>query len=257
MSKRKTTEQFISDAIKVHGDKYDYSKVEYKGCDDNVLIICPIHGEFSQTPTHHLLGCGCKRCMADKMKSLCHGVGYNDYNGRTRVNGKDIPSYKHWYHMICRCYSPIFQRDNPTYKECSVCEEWLTFSNFKKWFDENYVEGYCLDKDILVQGNKIYSPDTCAFVPQHINHLLLSRKLKKTQHKRGIYWDKDVSKFRALLSIEGKSKKIGYFNTEQEAFEAYKQAKYEEITRIATNAYNNGEIDYRVHQALLNYKIEE
>lgn len=64
MSKKKTTEQFISEAIKVHGDKYDYSKVEYKGCNTDVLIICPIHGEFSQTPTHHLLGCGCKRCMA-------------------------------------------------------------------------------------------------------------------------------------------------------------------------------------------------
>ena len=257
MSKRKTTEQFISDAIKVHGNKYDYSKVEYKGSNTDVLIICPIHGEFSQTPTHHLLGCGCKRCMADKMKSLCHGVGYNDYNGQTRVNGKDIPSYKHWYHMICRCYSPIFQRDNPTYKGCSVCEEWHTFSNFKKWFDEHYVEGYCLDKDILVQGNKVYSPDTCAFVPSKINHLLLCRKINKPQYKRGIYWDKGMSKFRALLSIEGKSKKLGYFNTEKEAFEAYKQAKYDEIKRVASNAYANGEIEFRVYQGLLNYKIEE
>lgn len=257
MGKRKTTEQFISESIKVHGNKYDYSKVEYVDSERKVTIICPVHGEFKQSPFHHLLGHACKRCMADKMKSLCHGVGYNDYNGRTRVNGKDIPSYKHWYQMICRCYSPIFQKDNPTYKGCSVCEEWHTFSNFKRWFDDHYVEGYCLDKDILVQGNKVYSPDTCAFVPQYINHLLLSRQLKKTQHKRGIYWDKCTSKFRALLSIEGKSKKLGYFNTEQEAFEAYKKAKYEEINRVASNAYNNGEINHRVYRALLNYKIED
>ena len=65
---RKTKEQFISDAIKVHGDKYDYSKVEYKGKDIKVCIICPIHGEFWQRPHNHLEGEGCPICSESYLK---------------------------------------------------------------------------------------------------------------------------------------------------------------------------------------------
>lgn len=58
-SVRKTKEQFIADAISVHGDKYDYSNVEYKTNATKVCIICPRHGEFWQTPNDHLRGRGC------------------------------------------------------------------------------------------------------------------------------------------------------------------------------------------------------
>ncbi len=58
----KTTEQFIEDARKVHGDKYNYSKVEYIDKETPVIIICPIHGEFKQRPSVHLSGWGCKKC---------------------------------------------------------------------------------------------------------------------------------------------------------------------------------------------------
>ena len=59
---RITTEEFINKAKKVHGDKYDYSKVEYKNNSTKICIICPIHGEFWQTPSSHLGGCGCPKC---------------------------------------------------------------------------------------------------------------------------------------------------------------------------------------------------
>ena len=75
MSKRKTKEQFIEEAHKVHGDKYDYSKVEYKGVDTKVCIICPIHGEFWQTPYHHVNNkYGCKLCgyIKNRNKQLKH-----------------------------------------------------------------------------------------------------------------------------------------------------------------------------------------
>ena len=60
--RRSTAENFIKKARKIHGDKYDYSKVEYKNSNTKVTIICPIHGDFEQTPATHLQGKGCSKC---------------------------------------------------------------------------------------------------------------------------------------------------------------------------------------------------
>ena len=62
MSKKLTTEIFIERARKIHGNKYDYSKVVYVNCYSLIIIICPLHGEFVQTPTVHLSGRGCQKC---------------------------------------------------------------------------------------------------------------------------------------------------------------------------------------------------
>ena len=88
-------EEFISRARKVHGDKYDYSKVEYVNCDTLVCIICPEHGEFWQSPYHHLHGDGCPKCghrncvyMTDewiKLAKKVHGDKY-DYSKVEYVN---------------------------------------------------------------------------------------------------------------------------------------------------------------------------
>ena len=64
---RKDDEQFINEAKDVHGDKYNYSKVEYKNKEKNVCIICPKHGEFWQRAANHLKGCGCPKCRHEKM----------------------------------------------------------------------------------------------------------------------------------------------------------------------------------------------
>ena len=58
----KKTNEFIEKAIKKHGDKYDYSKVDYKKSNTKVIIICKIHGDFEQTPGCHLAGSGCQKC---------------------------------------------------------------------------------------------------------------------------------------------------------------------------------------------------
>lgn len=66
--KRYSTESWIAKARSVHGDKYDYSKVEYIDCNTKICIICPIHGEFWQTPSEHLQGKGCSLCANDRKK---------------------------------------------------------------------------------------------------------------------------------------------------------------------------------------------
>lgn len=52
-----------------------------------------------------------------------------------------------------------------------MCKEWHMYENFYKWFKDNYIEGFSLDKDIAIEGNKEYSPTACAFVPQSVNSL--------------------------------------------------------------------------------------
>lgn len=173
---KSNSDDFVAKANIVHSNFYDYSKVEYKGAHMKVRVICPIHGEFSITPANHLSGKGCAQCGIEKRKGIILGVAYNDLDAVS-----DTILYSHWMSMLKRCYDTNHLKHYPTYEMCSVCEEWRQLSNFKEWFDKNYVEGWQLDKDILVKGNKEYSPETCCFVPQEINKLFNSRVKEKTR----------------------------------------------------------------------------
>lgn len=97
--------------------------------------------------------------------------------------GEILPNYKSrtfrvWKEMIRRCYDEKLRDKYPTYKNVIVCKEWLCYAYFKKWFDENYIENYELDKDKKQQGikNKIYSPKTCCFISKSENVSLAAAK---------------------------------------------------------------------------------
>ena len=120
----------------------------------------------------------------------------NDVKGVYRtVNGKRVvcPYYARWAQMINRAYNPKFHLVQPTYKGVQVCEKWLTFSNFKVWMQGQNWEGLELDKDILVNGNNIYSEDNCRFVPKRINNLLSSSKNSRGQYPLGVCFAKKTS----------------------------------------------------------------
>lgn len=255
MPKKLTQEEFIKRAVEVHNDKYDYSKVNYINNTTKICIICPKHGAFFQTPNMHLYQKqGCKKCRSDKMKKKICGVGINDYHGVIKIKDKHIKSYQVWHEMLLRCYDGKTQRKHPTYSECSVCDEWLSYSNFKKWFDDNYIEGYELDKDIFIKGNKVYSPNTCCFVPKNINLLLIKRGASRGNCAIGV--SKNRNYYIARLSKYGKQVHIGCFKTEQEAYLAYKKAKEETIKEVAYNSFLKKEINSKIYEALLNYKVE-
>ena len=95
-------------------------------------------------------------------------LGFGEY--RQTINNTQTESYKTWYQMLRRCYDEKQLNRNTSYKGCTVCEEWHNFQNFAKWYEENYYkidgETMALDKDILSKDNKIYSPETCIFVPK-------------------------------------------------------------------------------------------
>lgn len=222
--KRFTKEEFVSAARSIHGDKYDYSKVEYKNNATKVCIVCPIHGEFWQAPVNHLnQKQGCSKCFHESVKKPVYGHGINDteYVFETK-------DYKIWRNMLERCYCEKTQKKYPTYIGCYVCDDWLLFSNFKKWFSENYIEGFELDKDIILINNKIYSPDTCCFVPREINSLLRKSVVNKNS---GIYKTKS-GKYQALISVDKKRRNLGTFNTFNEAKEARDKVFYEKLKNV-------------------------
>lgn len=247
MGKRKTTSQFIAEAKAIHGDKYDYSQTKYLGATQKLQITCPIHGAFYQLPHAHIAGEGCPSCY--------HTVlGMAIYDG----GGNDCPIIKHkWDSMINRCYNPQALSKRPSYQECYVCEEWLMFSNFKKWFEDpanGYQEGYHLDKDILTKGNKVYSPDTCCFVPQEINSLFTKHTRKRGKYPIGVTLIRGL--YIANVNINSHRIRLGGYHTPEEAFQAYKIAKEQHIKELAEKYFQEGKINKKVYDALMKYEVE-
>ena len=248
-SVRKTTEQFIAEAKDVHGDKYDYSKVEYKNNHDKVCIICPIHGEFWQYPKDHLLKSGCKKCyQCSKSK---YGVAICDIPNCSNNN-----YYNTWRAMLNRVFGRSYKISYPSYKNSAICNEWLTLSKFKEWFDDpnnGYIEGYHLDKDILIKGNKLYSPNHCCFVPSEIN-TLFSVKHKRNDLPIGV--TNCGNKYKSQF-FDGKNKLyLGVFSTTYDAFNAYKKVKERHIKNIAEKYFQEGKITEKVYNALMKYEVE-
>lgn len=243
---RKTTEQFIAEAKAVHGDKYDYSKVEYKTSRDKVCIICPVHGEFWQTAFRHLRGEGCPSCPRKRTIGSCDMRGV-----------KHTRCYNIWNGIIIRCYTD--RRPSAiSYVGCCVCEEWLTFSNFYKWFSNplnGYQDGYDIDKDVLIKGNKIYSPRTCCFLPPELNKVFIKGKARRGVYPIGVY-PLPSGRFASRIQIKGKQVHIGTFDCIEDAFNAYKATKEQYIKELAESYFKEGKITERVYQALMKYEVE-
>lgn len=166
-----------------------------------------------------------------------HGVGINDSNYQTQptVNGKRLACkiYNAWRNMITRCYGEKSLQRNPTYKDCTVDPAWYSFMAFRSWMIKQDWEGKQLDKDILIPGNKLYSPDTCIFVSCQINSLLTDRLAGRGDYPMGVSWDKESKKFRAYINNSNKLKNLGRFDTIKEAHAVARKAKAKHITDIA------------------------
>ena len=177
----------------------------------------------------------------------------------TRINGKKTRIYDTWHDMLRRCYDHSYKEKHPTYAECEVCKEWLNYQNFAQWYEQNYYEIneeiMNLDKDILIKGNKIYSPNTCIFVPQNINKLFIKCNAARGDLPIGVTYKKQCRKYAAVCRINGSNKKhLGYYNTSEEAFQAYKVFKENLIKQIA-NQYIDL-IPQSLYDAMINYEVE-
>ena len=168
---------------------------------------------------------------------LVYGVGINDadYSVQPIINGKQhmCHIYRVWVNMLNRCYCSKMHLISPTYIGCSVSKEWQTFSNFRKWMVTQESKGKQLDKDILHEGNKIYSVNTCCFVSNYINSLLNDRLASRGKYLIGVNFNKANNIFASNLSIFGRTKYLGCFKTEIDAHIAWRKAKAAYIIEAA------------------------
>ncbi|QWX10202.1 HNH endonuclease [Vibrio phage vB_VpP_BT-1011] len=122
-----------------------------------------------------------RRNIKDPLFRSVSGVGFIGIGCYTpSKKGVHTSAYCVWVDMLKRCYNERVQIKHPTYKGCTVHSVWHNFQNFAKWYEENYPKDggkYDLDKDIKIDGNKVYSPEACLFVS----------RLKNTQKARAVH----------------------------------------------------------------------
>lgn len=185
------------------------------------------------------------------------GVGYI---GEGKYGPRENPDvYNIWSNMLKRCYVHSVQIKHPSYKGCSVAEEWHNFQNFAEWCysQVEYLENpdWHLDKDILVKGNKVYSPWTCSFVPRLINNTFSNRKNRRGDYPLGVTKDKRSNSFRASVQVGGRTKDLGFFKSPELAHRAYKEVKESVVRELAEKF--KGKIKEDVYLALMAWEVEE
>ena len=192
-----------------------------------------------------------------------HGyIGEGKY--KSKENGKYIRIYTIWNGILQRCYDEKYHERNHTYIGCKASEEFHNFQNFGYWDNENYYEieneVMCLDKDILVKGNKLYSSETCIYVPEQINKLFTKGDKLRGDLPIGVSYHKASGKFQARCKLyfpetgKSKLKHLGYYETSEQAFEVYKEFKENHIKEVAD--YYKDKIPTKLYDVMYNYQVE-
>ena len=195
--------------------------------------------------------------VKDRYLPSVHGIGILGAKYPVSEDGRDTKEYTLWNNMLNRCYNDTYKNKNKTYVGCKVSENFKSYEYFYEWchkqigFDN---EGWQLDKDLLVKGNKVYSEDTCVFLPKEINSVLTKSTATRGENLIGVCWCKKATAFKARVrKNKGKQEHLGFFNTEIEAFNAYKQDKEYYLKELA-NKWKS-QIDERAYNALMNYEV--
>ena len=220
---------------------------------NNVLV------EFESGQTYNVDMSSLRRgSVRDRYGEKVCGVGINDVVGSSTTH-KDVRML--WKGILTRCYG---RKVTEAYKGCSICVRWVKLSNFiadiEKIpnFDKLFKQGWSLDKDILVKGNKVYSPETCCIVPSEVNQLFISQKQNRGRLPIGVIFNAIDGSFTAQLSkrlTDGKQRLRKNFKTVEEAFLFYKESKESYIKTVA-NMYKD-RLDFRCYEAMVNWVVEE
>ena len=199
------------------------------------------------------------RCTMNK---LVYGVGFNDKTRPAKVDGKNVKEYKLWQDMLTRCFSEKLQTRYPTYKGCNVSDNFLHYSFFYDWCQEQIGFGkvddkgryWQLDKDLLFVGNKTYSETTCVFVPKEINVFFVDSGASRGNYPLGVNFHKASGKYVARCWVNGNQQHLGLFNTPQEAFAVYKPFKEALCKQLALKWQS--EIDSRLFNAMIKWSVK-
>ena len=184
-----------------------------------------------------------------------HGSGaVMDLQGK--FAGKRTKEYALWLAMIQRCYNPAAHLKRPRYEGCEVSTYFKLYSNFAEWCGSQVgfnIQGFDLDKDLLVKGNKLYSESTCVFIPKEINIALEKANKLRGDLPIGVSYNSQRGKYAAHMKVNGRSKSLGRYATVGEAFIAYKAAKERHLKALADKWKD--QIDLRAYKALINYEV--
>ena len=197
--------------------------------------------------------------VKDKSCETVYGVGIVGTKYKTKIpTGKSCKEYNTWKDMIKRCYHTNFKSKNKTYNDCISSENFKYYEYFYEWchkqigFSEH---GFEIDKDLLVKGNKLYSENTCVFLPKEINYVLVKCNSSRGEYPIGVCFHKQRNKFLSNIRLNnGKKNYLGLFDTPEKAFNAYKEAKEEYLKELAEKWKDK--IDPRAYHALINYTVE-
>ena len=196
--------------------------------------------------------------VKDPYSPSVYGMGVLGTKYQSTINGVKTKECTLWQSMLQRCYSDNFKKKNPTYEGCEVSDKFKSYEYFYEWCHKQVGfnnDGWQLDKDLLTKGNKVYSENSCVFIPAEINSLLIKCTASRGEYLIGVCWSNTNKAFRARVSKnKGKREYLGSFKTELEAFNAYKQTKESFIKEQANNW--KSQIDERAYEALINYKVE-
>ena len=219
--------------------------------------------EYDWTFKHTTYGNFKKGLIKCPYEPRYYGKGYlGEGKYKTTENGKITDEYDIWHSMLRRCYNPKIHERNPTYKDCLIEEYLFNFQHMAEWINKNYYEvpgeQMCLDKDILCKGNKVYSRETCIFVPQRINKLFTKRDNSRGDNPIGV--DQLPLGNYQVRCWNGFGKRIwlGTYTTKQQAFQVYKNYK-EKVIKEVIDSYEGiiPEPHYsKLKEAMYNYKVE-
>ena len=206
-----------------------------------------------------------KGCVRNPYGRYVYGVGIVGNEDIYDENGDLSFIYRMWSNMIGRCYNNSGRDRDISYLDCEVDERWHLYKNFKEWVcsQENYEQWKSLDKkgidkDILIKGNRIYSPDTCCLVPGYINNLFTKHDKKRGKYCIGVSYHKRDHVFTGTCHnpFTNKFEHLGYFKTEEEAFLQYKLIKETIIQRAAKLEFNKGTITKQCYNSMMKYQVE-
>jgi hypothetical protein len=187
---------------------------------------------------------------------LVYGVGiYEKGRHLASINNRLTKPYKLWSSMLHRCYSPLSLELKPTYEAVTVEGDFLEFQLFGDWLDIHYVDGWSLDKDILIPGNKVYRSDRCCMVPMLINTQLNHNRVSRGKWPTGVTYCRRGKRFLAKISQDGQTVNIGQYGSPEDARAAYLLAKRAYLIDLAERY--KGQLAAPVYEAIIKFPIEE
>lgn len=239
--------------------------VEYNGAQS---IVVEFQDEYkAKVPTAwHVFDKGSVRNPYDKS---FYGVGIVGEKYPITINGKQTKEIMAWQHLLERCFSERCKEINPTYKNVTMCNEWLYYPNFYEWLhsQDNFEKwivsnNWAIEKDIICKNNKIYAPDKCCLVPQYVNNLFCKHDISRGDLPVGVSYEKRTQMYIARVSKTQKSKRkyilqIGRYPTPEDAFYlGYKPYKEAYIQKVAQEEFGKGNITKHCYDAMMNYQVE-